>query len=70
MRRSNVFRARAFRLALAFALAISAATVAAFAFVYFEISRADSLRVGAVLVDEAEKSAADSEKRLRRALAA
>ncbi|RBP04155.1 signal transduction histidine kinase [Roseiarcus fermentans] len=65
---TDVFRARAFRLALTFSFAISAATVAAFAFVYLQVSHADVLRVGAVLVDEAAKSESDSDDRLRRAL--
>ena len=65
---TEVLRARAFRLALAFSLAVSAATVAAFGLIYFQVSRADVRRVGAVLVDEAAKSAGDSEARLRQAL--
>lgn len=65
---SDVFQARAFRLALTFSFAISVATVAAFAFVYLQVSHADVQRVGTVLVDEAAKSERDSEDRLRRAL--
>ena len=65
---SDVFRARALRLALTFSFAISAATIAAFAFVYLQVSHADVQRVGTVLVDEAAKSERDSEDRLRRAL--
>jgi signal transduction histidine kinase len=68
MRIIEVFRARAFRLAVAFSLAISLATAAAFSFIYFQVSRADIERVGAVLVDEAAKSQGDSEAELRRAL--
>src|SRR5271157_5081123 len=64
----DVFRARAFRLALAFCLAVSAATAAAFGLIYLEVSRADVQRSAAVLVDEAAKSEDDSEDRLRRAL--
>ena len=37
----DVFRARAFRLALAFCLAVSAATAAAFGLIYLQVSRAD-----------------------------
>ncbi len=65
---NEVFRARAFRLALAFCFAISAATAASFGFIYMQISTADVQRVAAVLVDEAAKSDGDSEERLRRAL--
>jgi signal transduction histidine kinase len=64
----DVFRARAFRLALAFCLAVSAATAAAFGFIYLQVSSADVQRVAAVLVDEAAKSEGDSEEQLRRAL--
>ena len=64
----DVFRARAFRLALAFCLAVSAATAAAFGMIYLQVSRADVQRSAAVLVDEAAKSADDSEDTLRRAL--
>jgi signal transduction histidine kinase len=64
----DVFRARAFRLALAFCLAVSAATAAAFGLIYLQVSRADVQRSAAVLVDEAAKSEDDSEDRLRRAL--
>jgi signal transduction histidine kinase len=68
MRGNNVFRARAFRLALAFCLAISAATAAIFTVIYLQVSGADVQRVGAVLVDEAAKSEADSPEQLRQAL--
>ena len=64
----EVFNERAFRLALGFALTISVATAAAFAFIYLQVSRADVDQVSAILVDEAAKSAGDSEADLRRAL--
>ncbi len=64
----EVFNERAFRLALGFALTISVATAAAFAFIYLQVSRADIDQVSAILVDEAAKSAGDSEADLRRAL--
>ncbi len=68
MRTLEVFNARAFRLAIAFALAIGLATTAAFAFIYWQVSTADIQRAGAILVDEAAKSEGDSEAELRRAL--
>ncbi|HTZ68261.1 MAG TPA: sensor histidine kinase, partial [Roseiarcus sp.] len=68
MRTLEVFNARAFRLALAFSLAISVATAAVFAFIYWQVSSADVMRAGAVLVDEAAKSQGDSEAELHRAL--
>jgi signal transduction histidine kinase len=68
MRTTELFKARAFRLALAFSLAVSIATAGAFSLIYLQISRADVQNVGAVLVDEAAKSQGDSEERLRQAL--
>ncbi len=65
---TDVFRAREFRLALAFCLVVSAATAAVFALIYLQVSREDVLRVGAVLVDEAAKSEGDSEDVLQQAL--
>ena len=64
----DVFRSRAFLLALAFCFAISAATAAAFGIIYLQVSKAEVQRVGAVLVDEAARSQGDSEDGLRRAL--
>ncbi len=64
----EVFRSRAFLLALAFCFAISVATAAAFGVIYLQVSRADVQRVGGVLVDEAARSEGDSTEQLRRAL--
>ena len=64
----DVFRAQAFRLALAFCLAVSVATAAAFTLIYLQVSRGDVQRVAAVLVDEAAKTQGDSEDELRRAM--
>ena len=64
----EVFKARAFRLALGFALTISVATAAAFAFIYLQVSSADMQRVGAILVDEAAKSVDESQAYLHQAL--
>ena len=68
MRTLEVFNARAFRLALAFALAITLATTGAFAFIYWQVYTADFHRAGAILVDESAKSEGASEAELRRAL--
>jgi len=68
MQTVEVFRAPAFRLALAFCFAVSAATAAAFGVIYLQVSNADVQRVSAVLVDEAAKSEGDSDEQLRRAL--
>src|SRR6202051_2267210 len=64
----EAFKALAFRPGLGFPLAISVATAAAFAFIYWQVSSADVRQVGAVLVDEAAKSVDESETGLRRAL--
>src|ERR1700735_4691442 len=68
MRTLEVFKARAFRLALGFALTIAVATAAAFAFIYWQVSSADMQRVVAILVDEASKTVNESEADLRAAL--
>ena len=68
MPRLDVFRARAFRLALAFSLAVSVATAAAFGLIYFAVSRADAQRVANVLADEAARSEAYRLEELQRAL--
>ena len=65
---TEVFKAKAFRLALAFCLAVSVATTAAFGLIYLQVSSADVQRVGAILVDEAAKSAERSDAQLRQAL--
>jgi signal transduction histidine kinase len=68
MRTLEVFNARAFRLALAFSLAIALTTTAAFAFIYWQVYSGDMQVAGAILVDEAAKSQGDSQAELRRAL--
>jgi signal transduction histidine kinase len=65
---AEILRAGMFRLALGFCLAISVATVGAFALIYLQVYAANVERVGAVLVDEAAKSDDESEERLREAL--
>jgi hypothetical protein len=62
----EVFKARAFRLALGFALTISVATATTFAFIYWQVSSADVQQVGAILVDEAANSVDESETDLRK----
>ena len=64
----EVFKARAFRLALGFALTIAVATAAAFAFIYWQVSNDNVERLGAILVDEASKTVNESEADLRAAL--
>jgi signal transduction histidine kinase len=62
--------ARPFRLAIAFALTISAATVVSFALIYFEVAREVQLRVSTLVAEEARLSATVSQNRLRAALEA
>ena len=66
--KSEAFGARPFRLALAFALAISAATIAAFALIYLAVSRENVTRISIILVDEARLNADAPDDRLRAAL--
>jgi signal transduction histidine kinase len=68
MRALEIFRSTAFRLALAFPLAIAAATAAVFTLVYIDISTSDVARLRLVLVDEAAKGVTESDQDLRRAL--
>jgi signal transduction histidine kinase len=68
MRTPELFRSLAFRLALAFALTITAAMAAVFALVYLEISTSDVARLRVVLTDEAAKGVNESDAELRRAL--
>ena len=68
MSKLDGFGARPFRIALAFALAIAAATVGIFALIYFSVAREDVHRVGLILAKEARLSIAASETQLRAAL--
>jgi signal transduction histidine kinase len=68
MRTPELFRSLAFRLAVAFALTITAAMAAVFALVYLEISTSDVARLRIVLSDEAAKGVNESDAELRRAL--
>jgi signal transduction histidine kinase len=68
MSKVDAFGARPFRIALAFASAIAAATIGVFALIYFEVARQDVIRVGAILTKEAQLNAGASEDQLRAAL--
>jgi signal transduction histidine kinase len=52
----NILRSSAFRIAIAFAVAVVAITSSVFAFVYLKVSNADIAQVRAVLRDEAAKA--------------
>jgi len=62
--------AREFRLALAFALAIAAVIAGVFGVIYLNVARADTNRVGAILIEEARRNVDASEDNLRQALEA
>jgi signal transduction histidine kinase len=68
MRAPDLFRSSALRLALAFAIAMTAATSLIFGFVYLQITASDEARVRVILVDEAEKGAHYSDAELQVAL--
>jgi signal transduction histidine kinase len=68
MSKANAFGLRTFRLALAFALAISAATLGAFALIYFEVAREDVNRISVILAEEVQLNADATPERLRAAL--
>src|SRR5580693_3916745 len=68
MRAPDFFRSSALRLALAFAIAMAAATSLIFAFVYWQITAANEALVRVILVDEAEKGANYSDAEIRNAL--
>ena len=67
---SDIFSGRGPRLALGFALAITAITIGAFTLVYLEVAREEFNRVGVILTEEARLNADVTEDRLRAALAA
>ncbi|MDE3174677.1 MAG: HAMP domain-containing protein [Pseudomonadota bacterium] len=70
MLRTDAFGQRPFRLAFAFALAVAAATIGAFALIYFVVAREDVSRISLILTEEARLNGDATEARLRDALAA
>jgi signal transduction histidine kinase len=70
MPRVEFLRGRAFRLALAFACAISLATASVFTLIYAQVRREDTVRISSILVYETKVGVAASEESLREALAA
>ena len=65
----DVLLSRAFRLALAFALAIAAAATVIFTLIYLQFSAASEQVVGARLVDEATRALVESDAELRAQIA-
>lgn len=70
MPKSEVLSTRAFRLAVAFALTISLATMAVFGTIYVLVRRQDASRISAILAYEVSASRDADEETLRKALAA
>ena len=68
MRMFDILRSSAFRVALAFALAMAAATSIIFGFVYLQIVTSNEASVRLILIDEAAKGANDTEGELKSAL--
>lgn len=56
---NEIFRSASFRLAIAFALVVTASTFAVFGFVYWQVALYDTDRLRLILIDEASKAAAE-----------
>lgn len=68
MRTLDIFVSSAFRIAMGFAFAMTAATAIIFAFVYFQITTVDEAGVRHILVDEASKGVSYNDAELKNAL--
>ncbi|MFZ3176754.1 MAG: HAMP domain-containing sensor histidine kinase [Methylovirgula sp.] len=66
---NDIFRSAAFRVALVFALVVTASTSAVFGFVYWQVAASDTTRLRAILVDEATKAALEPTAQLEPELA-
>jgi len=64
----ELFRSATFRLAVLFALAVTAATSVIFLFIYWQVASFDVKRVDVRLVDEVAKAVSDPEDQIRREL--
>ncbi|WOJ91442.1 HAMP domain-containing sensor histidine kinase [Methylocapsa polymorpha] len=64
----ELFRSATFRLAVLFALAVSASTSVVFLFIYWQVATFDVKRVDVRLVDEVAKAVNDPEDQVRREL--
>src|ERR1700692_1463733 len=68
MRTLDIFVSSAFRIAMGFAFAMTAATAIIFAFVYFQITTMDEAGVRRVLVDQVAKGVSCNDRELKNAL--
>jgi signal transduction histidine kinase len=66
---NEVFRSAAFRVAVIFALVVTASTSAVFGFVYWQVASSDTTRLRRILVDEATKAAGEPSDQVERELA-
>lgn len=66
---SDVFRSAAFRLAVVFALVVTASSSAVFGFIYWQVSSSDMNRLRSILVDESTKAAVEPTAQVERELA-
>jgi signal transduction histidine kinase len=66
---NEVFRSAAFRVAIVFALVVTASTSAVFGFVYWQVASSDTVRLRRILVDEATKAAGEPTGQVERELA-
>lgn len=66
---SEVFRSAAFRVAVVFALVVTASTCVVFGFVYWQVATTDTTRLRRVLIDEATRAAGEPTDQLEHELA-
>ncbi|HUB65086.1 MAG TPA: HAMP domain-containing sensor histidine kinase [Methylocella sp.] len=64
----EIFKTATFRLAVIFALAVSAATAIVFVFIYWQVATFDVKRLNVILVDEAARAVSLPEDRVKREL--
>ena len=69
MATSDIFRSAAFRVAVVFALVVTASTSVVFGFVYWQVASSDTTRLRMILVDAATKAAGEPTDQVERELA-
>lgn len=68
VRASELFRTSTFRLAVFFALAVTASTAVVFMFVYWQVASFDIKRLNLILVEEVARAVTQPEERIKREL--
>jgi signal transduction histidine kinase len=66
---SDIFRSAAFRVAIIFALVVTASTFAVFGLVYWQVATSDTIRLRRILVDAATQAAGEPTDQVERELA-